>query len=155
MGVTGSGKTTVGRALSANLGWRFADADDYHSAANVSKMAAGIPLTDKDRAPWLLALRQAVVEWTAAGENVVLACSALKAAYREELVTGPEVKLVYLKASMELIAQRLAGRSGHFMNPHLLQSQFDALEEPYDVVTVDAGLPLTELVLRIRRALAL
>lgn len=97
MGVAGAGKTTVGRALAESLHWRFADADDYHSASNVAKMRAGIPLADADRAPWLQSLRGAIVGWIAAGENVVLACSALKAAYRDTLLAGPEVKLVYLR----------------------------------------------------------
>ncbi|MGB7555746.1 MAG: gluconokinase, partial [Candidatus Korobacteraceae bacterium] len=137
MGVSGVGKTTIGKALAQELHWRFAEGDDFHSAANIAKMHAGIPLTDEDRAPWLQSLRSAITRWLAAGENVVLACSALKASYRETLQVAPEVKFVYLRGSFELIAQRLASRHGHYMNPHLLRSQFDTLEEPIDTVTID------------------
>jgi gluconokinase len=155
MGVTGAGKTTVGKALADELHWRFADADDYHSAANIAKMHAGIPLTDEDRAPWLQALHDAVVGWLAAGENVVLACSALKAAYREQLLVSPDVKLVYLRGSVELFAARLALRRDHFMNPELLRSQFETLEEPKDALTVDASLTIAQIVGEIRDQLQL
>jgi gluconokinase len=155
MGVTGAGKTTVGRALAETLHWQFADADEYHSAANIAKMRAGIPLTDDDRAPWLQSLRSAIVNWLSRGEHVVLACSALKASYREVLLVSREVKLVYLKASAELIASRLALRHGRYMNPHLLRSQFETLEEPQDAVTVDASLSTTEIVHKIRQTLQL
>jgi gluconokinase len=152
MGVTASGKTTIGRALAEQLRWRFADADDYHSAANIARMRAGIPLTDQDRAPWLQSLRSAIPAWLAAGENVVLACSALKASYRDILMVGPEVKLVYLRASKELIASRLAARHGHYMNPSLLDSQFEALEAPQNALIVEASLPVEQIVNSIRRA---
>ncbi len=155
MGVTGAGKTTVGQALAQGLHWRFADGDDYHSAANIAKMHAGIPLTDEDRAPWLQSLHDAIVAWLADGENVVLACSALKASYRDRLLAGPEVKLVYLRATMDLIASRLALRRGHYMNPHLLSSQFETLEEPKDALTVDASLSTPQIVSEIRGALQL
>src|SRR6267154_1537853 len=102
MGVSGAGKTTVGKLLASQLGWEFADADDYHSAANVEKMRNGIPLTDADRRPWLESLRALIVTWTAAGKNGVLACSALKKEYRDRLVVGPEVRVVYLKADRDL-----------------------------------------------------
>jgi len=153
MGVTGAGKTTVGRALAQQLRWRCVDADDYHSAANIAKMHAGIPLTDADRAPWLKALHDAIEGWLAAGENVVLACSALKATYRELLLVNAEVKLVYLHASMELITARVALRTGHYMNPHLVSSQFATLEEPRDALAVNAGLSVDEIVRGIREAL--
>ena len=153
MGVSGVGKTTVGQALARELHWRFADADDYHSPANVAKMHAGIPLTDEDRAPWLQSLHDAIVKWLATGENVILACSALKASYRTLLMVSSDVKLVYLRGSEELIAGRLAGRHGHYMNPHLLHSQFETLEEPQDAVTVDAGHPTEALVQKIRSGL--
>ncbi len=153
MGVTGAGKTTVGRALAANLHWRFVDADDYHSAANIAKMHAGIPLTDADRAPWLEALHNAIAGWIGSGENIVLACSALKQAYRAVLLISPEVKLVYLRAAPELIAQRLASRHGHYMNPHLLRSQFETLEEPQGAIEIDAGPSVPEIVLQIRTSL--
>jgi gluconokinase len=155
MGVSGAGKTTVGQALARQLQWRFADADDFHSAANVAKMHAGIPLTDADRAPWLAALHQAIVSWLAAHENVVLACSALKATYRAQIVVSPEVKLIYLRVSPEVVAVRLAHRQHHYMNPALIDSQFATLEEPADAVAVDASLTTKEIVLNIRRALAL
>jgi gluconokinase len=153
MGVTGAGKTTVGLALARQPHWHFADADDYHSAANIAKMRAGIPLTDADRASWLKALHDAIVSWLAAGKNVVLACSALKARYRELLVISPEVKLVYLRASMSLIAARLEQRSGHYMNPHLVPSQFETLEEPQEALTLDAGWNVEEIVRKICDAL--
>jgi gluconokinase len=154
MGVSGVGKTTIGRALAQELQWHFAEGDDYHSAANKAKMHAGIPLTDEDRAPWLQSLRSAITGWLAAGENVVLACSALKASYREILQVSPEVKFVYLRGSYELIAQRLASRHGHYMNPDLLGSQFETLEEPKDAVTIDVGPPVPQIVKEIRAALA-
>src|SRR5271167_2999490 len=103
MGVTGSGKTTIGLALAESLRWQFVDADDFHSPANVAKMRAGIPLADGDRLPWLAALRDAISGWLQTGANVVLACSALKQSYREELPVSPQVKLVYLRGSRELI----------------------------------------------------
>ncbi len=155
MGVTGAGKTTVGKALAGDLSWRFADADDYHSAANIAKMRAGIPLTDEDRAPWLQALHHAVVAWLAAAESVVLACSALKAAYRDQLLISPEVRLVYLRGNVRLFAGRMASRQDHFMNPHLLRSQFETLEEPTYALTVDASLTVAQLVSEIRRGLQL
>ncbi len=155
MGVTGAGKTTVGRALADALYWRFADADDYHSPANIAKMRAGIPLTDADRAPWLESLRNAIAEWIRAGENVVLACSALKAAYREMLIAGPEVKLVYLKADPALIQARVAARTSSYMNPQLVPSQFATLEEPRDAIVVDANNAPPEIVCEIRKILAI
>ncbi len=153
MGVSGVGKTTIGKALAQELHWRFAEGDDFHSAANIAKMHAGIPLTDEDRAPWLQSLRSAITGWLAAGENIVLACSALKTSYREVLQVSPEVKFVYLRGGYELIAQRLASRHGHYMNPHLLRSQFDTLEEPKDTVTIDVGPPVAQIVKETRAAL--
>lgn len=154
MGVSGVGKTTVGRALAAELGWQFADADDFHSAANVAKMRAGIPLTDDDRAPWLQALHDAIGGWIKRDESAVLACSALKAAYREQLVVTSEVKLVYLRGEYAYVARNLAGRHGHYMNPTLLQSQFDTLEEPTDAtVVVQADAAVQTIVTQIRAGL--
>ncbi len=153
MGVSGVGKTTIGKAFAQDLHWRFAEGDDFHSAANIAKMNAGIPLTDEDRAPWLQSLRTAITGWLASGENVVLACSALRASYRETLQVSPAVKFVYLRGSYELIAQRLASRHGHYMNPQLLRSQFDTLEEPKDTVTIDVGPPVAQIVKEIRAAL--
>lgn len=155
MGVTAAGKTTVGRALAEQLHWRFADADDYHSAANIAKMHAGIPLTDEDRAPWLQSLRSAILGWVAAGDNVVLACSALKAPYRDILMVDATVKLVYLRIAEEAAAARLASRQGHYMNPTLLHSQFEALEEPTNARVVDASETTEQIVADIRRAFAI
>ncbi len=131
MGVTGSGKTTIGKQLAALLNWDFYDADSFHSPANIKKMSYGIPLSDADRIPWLLSLEQAIDSWLQEEKNIVLACSGLKATYRQILLRDAEsVRLVYLKGSFELINQRLSNRKNHFMNQELLQSQFDALEEP-------------------------
>src|SRR5438552_269499 len=139
MGVSGSGKTTIGRVLAQELGWSFIDADDYHPAANVEKMHRGLPLNDDDRRPWLQTLRRLADDATERHEDVVLACSALKHAYQEYLEQDvPEnVRYVYLSGSEELIRQRLAARKGHFMNPGLLHSQFETLEPPEDAVVID------------------
>jgi gluconokinase len=151
MGVTGSGKTTVGQALAKSLGWEFHDADDLHSGANKRKMHLGIALTDEDRAPWLSATRKLIQEMVSEGRRGIVACSALKQSYRDELIVDPErVKVVYLKASPEVIAERLGHRIGHFMNPALLQSQFDTLEEPRDAIVVDATPPPDAIVAEIR-----
>src|SRR5271154_2729799 len=150
MGVAGSGKTTVGKLLASQLGWEFADGDDYHSAANVEKMRSGIPLTDADRAPWLETLRALINGWIAAGTNAVLACSALKELYRETLQVGPEVRLVYLKGTPELLRQRLHARTGHYMTEGMLQSQLAALEEPENAVVVGVDQPPAEIVAAIR-----
>jgi gluconokinase len=155
MGVTGAGKTTVGRKLAQDLDWRFVDADDYHSAANVAKMHAGIPLTDEDRAPWLQSLQDAITGWLASGEDVVLACSALKQSYRAVLLVNQQVKLVYLRATPELITARLAARTGSYMSPHLISSQFETLEEPPDALVVDAAQDAFEIACNIRTGLGL
>jgi len=131
MGVSGSGKSTVGALLAARLQWEFADADWFHSAANLDKMHAGIALTDADRWPWLEALAAWIDELRRAGRHGVLACSALKRRYRDVLRGGGDsVRFVYLKGDERLIARRIAARHEHFMPPALLRSQFDALEEP-------------------------
>ena len=155
MGVTGSGKSTVGRALAASLDWPFADADDFHSPENIAKMRAGVPLDDADREPWLAALRAKISEWLQAGANAVLACSALKQAYRDELLVGHEIKLVYLRANRELIARRLAERMNHYMNPELLPSQFATLEEPANALVVDVRASVSDIVRRIRKGLGI
>jgi gluconokinase len=155
MGPTGSGKTTIGSLLAQQLGWDFVDADQFHSAANKEKMHQGIPLTDADRAPWLAAIHQQIEQWLAEGRNVVLACSALKQSYRELLWRGGDVKLVYLKGSYELIAQRLLTRHGHFADEHILAGQFADLEEPTDAITVDISAPPAEIVEEICRRLGL
>ena len=156
MGVTGAGKSTIGQALAAALGWEFCDGDDLHSEENKRKMHCGEPLTDLDRARWLLAVHGVIESMLSAGVSGVVACSALKQSYRETLAGGLDpalVKFVYLRGSKELISQRLAGRSGHFMNPILIQSQFDTLEEPSDAIVVDiAGAP-EEIVDSIREQL--
>jgi gluconokinase len=139
MGVSGSGKTTVGRSLAAELGWTFLEADDFHPRASVEKMAAGIALTDADRLPWLDRLAEEIRGETARGRDVVLACSALKQAYRERLSQGARQDLVfvYLKGDATTIEPRLALRSGHYMPASLLASQFAALEEPTGAIVVD------------------
>jgi gluconokinase len=154
MGVSGAGKTTVGKLLAAQLPCAFADADDYHSPANVQKMSAGIPLTDADRAPWLEALRRLIACWIAGGETAVLACSALKEKYREHLNLGGEVCFVYLKVSPAALRDRLRRRRGHFMTEAMLDSQIADLEEPAHAIIVD-GDPLpavivTEILARVR-----
>jgi gluconokinase len=153
MGVTGSGKTTVGERLSVDLGWPFFDADDFHPPANVRKMADGIPLTDEDRAAWLVTLHDLIAEHEGRGENGVLACSALKESYRTILASGADLAVVYLKAEPDLIRARLADRHGHYMSPSLVESQFNDLEEPQAVVTVAAGWPPERIVDQIRTRL--
>lgn len=153
MGVSGSGKTTVGTMLAAQLGWEFADADDYHSAANVEKMRSGIPLTDEDRGPWLEALRARILSWIALKKNGVLACSALKQGYRERLEVGPDVRVVYLKGEAQVLYERMRARTGHYMTERMLASQLATLEEPVDAVVVDVRLSPEEIVTRIREKL--
>jgi len=155
MGVAGSGKTTVGQLLSRELGWAFADADDFHPAANVEKMRRGIPLTDEDRAPWLDALRQLLVGWISEEKNGVLACSALKQSYRDALAVGPEVKIVYLKGSPALLRERVVSRHGHYMKAGMLESQFRALEEPKDAITVDVSASAEKVAAEVRKRLGL
>ena len=157
MGVTGSGKTTVGKELAGQLGWTFLDADDYHPAANVEKMRRGVPLTDEDRRPWLEALRRRVDEACARAEDVVLACSALKHAYQEYLQHDAvgQVHYVHLRGAEALIAARLAARKGHYMNPTLLHSQFEALEPPGDALQIDVTPAPNVIAAEIRRRLGL
>lgn len=157
MGTTGAGKTTIGNLLAAQLGWQFADADSFHPPANIDKMSHGIPLNDEDRAPWLAAMRGAILEWIAAGKNVVLACSALKRAYRDELRAGPEVRIIYLKGNYALFAERIHQRHGHFAGEGILAGQFADLEEPGDgeAIIVDAALTPEEIVSEIRVRLAI
>jgi gluconokinase len=155
MGVTGAGKTTVGNLLAPQLGWEFADADSFHSPANVEKIRRGIPLSDADRAPWLAALRQAIENWVAEHKDVVLACSALKKSYRDELFVDDEVKFVYLKGSYDLIRQRLRERHGHFASEKILASQFADLEEPGDAFMVDINQSPEQIVAAIKQGLGL
>ena len=153
MGVTGAGKTTIGVLLAQRLGWEFVDADSFHSPANVEKIRQGIALDDADRAPWLRAMRKAMEGWVAAGKSMVLACSALKQSYRNELFIAGQTKFVYLKGSYELIAQRLRQRHGHFASETILASQFAALEEPDDAITVEIDRTEEEIVADIIRQL--
>ncbi len=155
MGTTGAGKTTIGTLFAAQLNWQVADADTFHPPANIKKMSEGIPLNDADRAPWLEAMRKAILEWIAAGKNVVLACSALKRDYRNELRPSPEVKIIYLKGTYALFAERIRHRHGHFAGEGILAGQFADLEEPDDAITVDAALLPQQIVAEIRKQLAL
>jgi len=156
MGVTGCGKTTIGELLAEELGWVYYDGDDFHPEPNVAKMAQGLPLTDEDRFPWLRRLVEEIGRWIAAGEDAVLACSALKAAYRDILASGrSQIHIVYLKGSMELIRQRLQDRVHRYMPVSLLESQFKALEEPEDAVTVDIAPSPEAIVQEIRQRLGI
>jgi len=147
MGVSGSGKSTVGRLLAQRLGWNFYDADDFHPPANVEKMAKGMPLDDADRALWLKILNQLISKDLEEGKSGVLACSALKQQYRQALLAGnPSVELVFLKGSNNLIRSRLADRADHYMQPGMLKSQFDALEEPQDALVVNITSPVEQIV---------
>ena len=150
MGVSGAGKTTVGTMLASQLGWEFADADDYHPPANVEKMRNGIPLSDADREPWLESLRSLIVAWMAAGTSGVLACSALKQEYRDRLMVGESVRVVYLKADRELLRERLLLRRGHYMKEGMLESQIETLEEPADAIVLDARLSVEDIVREVR-----
>jgi len=153
MGVSGSGKTTVGKALVGRQGqenrlrWEFLDADAYHPPANIARMAAGIPLSDADREPWLDALHEALATSLRAGRIPVLACSALKQAYRQRLLKDlPGIITVYLKGSYQVIWGRMAARQDHYMQPGLLLSQFEALEEPAQALVVDIDQPVEKIV---------
>jgi carbohydrate kinase (thermoresistant glucokinase family) len=131
MGVSGSGKSTIAEGVAAAKGWAMVEGDTFHPPANVAKMAAGTPLTDEDRWPWLHAIAAAIDAARARGENAVVACSALRRAYRDILIGDrPDVRLVYLQGSQALIGERMRARHGHFMPPALLDSQFQTLEEP-------------------------
>jgi gluconokinase len=153
MGVSGSGKTTVGRALAAVLHWHFVDADDFHPEANVAKMARGIALSDDDRWPWFDRIVAELKRQQATGAQVVLACSALKRSYRERLAQAGDVRFAYLKGDAATIEPRLAHRSGHFMPASLLASQFATLEEPSQAIVVDVSEPVAGQAAAIARAL--
>ncbi len=150
MGVSGSGKTSVARALAAHYGLTFLDADDFHSAAAKAQMAHGIPLSDSQRAPWVAALAQRLRASVDAGQSVVLAFSGLRKAHRQQLRdTGVPMRFVFLHAAAHVIAERLAARHGHFMPPALLQSQLGTLELPLDeadVISVDVDAPFDKVV---------
>jgi gluconokinase len=156
MGVSGSGKTTVGRLLAAELGWTFHEGDDAHPSDNLRKMAAGTPLTDADRLPWLRELRSLIERSLAAGENAVLACSALKESYREILAGRLEgVCFVHLTGDPALIAERLEHRQGHFMKAGMLARQLAVIEPPTDGISVEVEGSPEEIVAEIRKLLGL
>jgi len=150
MGVSGSGKSTIGQSLGRRLGWRYEDGDSFHPPANVAKMSAGHPLTDEDRWPWLQAIADEIARCRAKGEHIIIACSALKKVYRDILVGGSDdVRMVYLEGSQELIAERMRHRAGHFMPPGLLASQFATLEPPgaeERPITVSVDAPVETIV---------
>lgn len=154
MGVSGAGKTAVGELLAERLGWPFVDGDDLHPAGNVRKMAAGVPLTDEDRLPWLRSIRAAILEHAAAGRSAVVACSALKKKYRELLLAGQaDMRLVYLRGARAVLERRLGERRGHFFDPALLASQLETLEEPDDALVVDVDTELDAVVDTVAAAL--
>lgn len=158
MGPAGSGKTTIGKLLAAQLSWDFADGDDFHPPANIGKMSQGIPLTDEDRLPWLQSIRDAMRQWQARGKSVVVACSTLKRSYRKLLGVGPDVKdikLVYLKGAYDLLLERLHSRAGHYMKEQMLASQLADLEEPAYALTIDVSKSPEEIVSEIRKHLDL
>ena len=155
-GAAGVGKTTIGKLLANELGWKFYEGDEFHPAANVEKMKKGVPLNDQDRQPWLESLRARIRECLAAREDAVLACSALKRKYRDLLRVNSDVRFVYLRGNREIVLERLKQRRGHFFNPNLLDSQFADLEEPGAdevVLTVDAQSDPEQLVMKIVRSL--
>lgn len=154
MGVSGSGKTTVGKLLAESLNWDFSDADDFHPPGNIDKMSRGIPLEDADRLPWLLHLQGTIDRWLLENKNVVFACSALKASYREMLFRDKQrMKIVYLKGDFELFAPRLKTRENHYMKVDLLSSQFATLEEPENAIIIDASQQLELMVRQIKNDL--
>lgn len=147
MGVSGSGKTSVGSALAEALGWPFYDGDDYHPPANVEKMSRGVPLDDADRQPWLAALHRRIASSLAEGRSLVVACSALMARYRQTLRGDlGQVRFVYLEGDFDLIHARMEARSGHYMQPEMLRSQFRVLEPPEDALTVSVRPPVAQIV---------
>jgi len=155
IGVSGSGKTTIGRLLSGELGWKYYEGDNFHPPANIEKLKNGVPLDDADRKPWLESLRDLIRNCLEQGDSAVVACSALKQRYRDFLLVDERVILIYLKGDYELIRERLSKRRGHFLNPNLLDSQFAALEEPKTAMQVDVSVSPAEIVKSIRSALRL
>jgi len=156
MGVSSVGKTTVGTALAAALGWQFVEGDELHPGANKEKMHAGVPLSEADRAPWLAALHAAIVHAVERREHLVMACSALRDRYRTVLRSDCRgVRFVYLKLDQSVALARSAARAGHFAGPALVPSQFATLEEPHDALTIDATLPPDQIVTAIRRELGI
>ena len=150
MGVSGCGKTSVGKSLAEQLGWDFYDADDFHPPINVQKMAKGIPLNDSDRAPWLASLHDLISSSLKTNKHGVLACSALKERYRQQLMKdNEEVQLVYLKGSYDLVWSRMSTRKDHYMKPEMLRSQFEVLEEPVSALTFDVSTAVNEIVSKV------
>ena len=150
MGVSGSGKTTIGQALASALGWHFYDGDDFHPPENVNKMTRGIPLRDEDRLEWLEILSTLLAEKHIAAENLVLACSALKESYRQKLRSShPHLDFVYLEGNYDLIWGRMKDREAHYMKPEMLKSQFEILEPPRDALTININKPVSVNVLAI------
>lgn len=155
-GVSGAGKTTIGKLLAWELNWKFYEADDFHSPANIDKMRHGVALTDEDRQSWLTSIRKQIEQSVAAKENAVLACSALKKKYRDYLRVNDQVRFIYLRGDYPRIAKQLQKRRGHFMNPALLRSQFEDLEEPGHVenaIVIDLGRTPSEMVEEIKNQL--
>ena len=156
MGVSGCGKTSVGKALADSLGWDYYDADDFHPPENVAKMANGTPLNDSDRAPWLASMHELISSSLKADHSGVLACSALKERYRQQLLKDNEgVQIIYLKGTYDLIWSRMEKRTDHYMKPHMLQSKFEALEEPSNALTMDISSSVEEIVREIISDLSL
>lgn len=151
MGVSGCGKSTVARLLAEKLGWDYYDADDYHPQENIAKMTAGIPLTDDDRCPWLGVLNELLATQLKAGAHPVLACSALKKEYRDQLKKGNDgLQFIYLQGDYDLISARISTRRGHYMKSEMLKSQFDTFEEPRHALAIDISLSPAEIVAQIR-----
>ncbi len=147
IGVSGSGKTTVGKKLASRLRWDFYDADNYHPSTNIEKMARGIALTDDDRTPWLNTLAQLINNCIIENKPGVLACSALKESYRQSMTDGNDgIEIVYLKGSHDLIFSRISERAGHYMKPNMLESQINTLEEPQNALVVDVDQPIDQIV---------
>ena len=156
IGVSGSGKTTIGKKLATCLGWDFYDADDYHPPANIDKMTHGVPLTDDDRAPWLYKLQQLIENNIKENKPGILACSALKKSYRQTLTAGYDgIKIVYLKGDYDLILSRMGNRSGHYMKSNMLESQFNILEEPQNALLVNIDQSIDQIVKFIVHSLAI
>ena len=139
MGTTGAGKTTVGQLIAQKLGWTFLDADDFHPQANIEKMKHGVPLSDRERAPWLANIHSRLRQLGAEGKNAVLACSALKQSYRETLAAGLDMRIVYLRGTYDQMRQHILARHGHFAGESILAGQFSDLEEPTDALVLDVS----------------
>ncbi len=155
MGVAGSGKTTIGSLLASELGWSFYDADDFHSESNREKMSQGVSLTDEDRVSWLLSLKDLIIQNMLQNTQAVLACSALKNSYRNILKVDERVKFIYLQGSYQQIKKRLNNRAGHFMSAAMLDSQFQILEEPQNIMTIDISNTPQDILAIIRKGLGL